>query len=425
MARALLVAALLAGLTIRLACALALERPLVSDETDYDRLGWTLATTGAYADEGRPTAYRPVGYPAFVASVYAIAGRSPRAVRVVQAILDAGTAFLLFVALRRRSRRAAVGAAALWAFYPPAVATATLVYPETLFGFLLVLAAVLLLEEPAYPVGYRVGLGILLGALAMVKVAAPALALLLPWFVLRGPRRWRRAATIAAGMLLVLLPWVVRNQREVGLPVLATSAASNLLIGNHPGATGGYEPDVPEAMRPRAATEAGRARESEESAMRYIADGPLQFFARIPARWAHLLMGEGELAVFTFHAAPRDPATGYREKVREVGAPRLLLLWLPYAFVLLLGAAGLLAREPDALGGFFVTLLAAWLVAHGVTFGGGRHHAPWMPFLVAFAAERLARAPGRRPLEGARLAAWLGLASLCVGLWLLEGALYL
>ena len=55
---------------------------------------------GVWTD-GHPTAYRAVGYPAFLGGIYAVAGREPRVVRVVQAALDTATSLLLFLALQR------------------------------------------------------------------------------------------------------------------------------------------------------------------------------------------------------------------------------------------------------------------------------------------------------------------------------------
>lgn len=424
MGRALLAAVLVAGLAIRLGLALSTDRPLVSDERDYDALAWTLATTGRYETDGHPTAYRAVGYPAFLGGIYAVAGREPHVVRVVQAALDTATSLLLFLALRSRSRRAATAAAAIWALYPPAVATSTLLYSESLFGFLLVLAALGLLREPGRSPAFRVALGVLLGVLALIKVATLYLVLALPWVALRGERRWRRAAPLLAGVLLVIVPWMWRNAREVGAPTLAFSSASALLIANNPNATGGYEPDVAEAMRPRSTDEATAAREAMRAGWAYSLAHPARFLLGIGQSWAHFFMGEGELAVLAFHPNPTDPATPYRVKAGETGAATLLVLWVPYAVLLLAGVAGWLTRPPDALSGLFLALALAWLAVHGITFGGSRFHAPWMPFLAAFAAERWARAPGAGRLQGARLAAWALFAVLCLALWAVEATVY-
>jgi hypothetical protein len=415
----------LLALLVRLALVVGTDRPLVSDERDYDALGWTLASTGRYAEGDRPTAYRPVGYPAFIASVYAIAGHSPRWVFVTQAFLDAATALLLFLALRRRHPRGALGAAIGWGFFPPAVVYSGLLYSETLFAFLLAAGACMAVAEPRRSHRFRFLLGTLFGILALVKPATLALVALLPLVMFDRVRRWRRAAVLAAGVLLVVVPWSWRNVRAVGTASIASSSAAVFLIGNHPNATGGYAPDVPAAMRPRSQDEAAAARESGRAAWAYIQAYPARFVVGIARRWAHMFMGEAELAVTAFHPSPGDRTTSYRQKVAQLPPFLVLSLWVPYALALLVGVWGLLSRPRDPLTGLFLALVAAWLLAHGVTFGGSRYHAPWLPLLIAFAAEYLA-APAAAPRLGVRRRLlWFGIAAACAGLWFLEGAHYL
>ena len=422
--RLLLAAVVAAALLARLVSVAAMDRPLVYDEHDYDALGWTLASTGAYASDGRPTAYRPVGYPAYVAAVYAVAGHAPRAVRVTQAFLDAAVVLLLFAALRRRHRRAAFGAAIGWAFFPPAIVYAGLLYSETLFAFLLVAAACLLVAEPGRSHGYRLLVGLLFGVLALVKPAALIVIAFLPFLVFHGSRRWRRSLALLAGILLVIAPWAWRNARAVGVPTLATASSTAFLIGNHPNATGGYAPDVPASMRPAATDEAGAAREADRAARIYIQTHPGRFLAGIARRWAHLLMGEGELAVTAFHASPERRETSYRRKVGELPPAIVLALWIPYALVLLIGLLGVLSRPRDPFAGVLLALVFAWLIVHGVTHAGGRYHAPWMPFLVAFAAEYLFAPPAPRRLSLPRRLLWIAVASICLAGWWLEAAHY-
>jgi hypothetical protein len=120
--RAIVVIALVA-LVLRLAFVIARDRPPVSDEIDYHRLAWTLTTTGRYSDEGVPTAYRSIGYPAFVAAIYSVAGPRPEAVHAVQAVLDAASAVLLFAIAGGGTL--GLLAALFWALFPPRSSTPT------------------------------------------------------------------------------------------------------------------------------------------------------------------------------------------------------------------------------------------------------------------------------------------------------------
>ncbi|HEU4726098.1 MAG TPA: hypothetical protein VFU59_12500 [Candidatus Eisenbacteria bacterium] len=428
--RVAFVIALLAA-AIRLAPIADGARPLFSDEQDYDRLARTLASTARYEDDGRPTAYRPVGYPAWVGAIYRVAGPRPEAVRVSQAVLDGATAFLLFVLLRRRGGTAARGAALLWALYPPAILYTRFLRPETLTAFLLVAVAVALSRESAMSRRARVAVGVLIGVTVLVKsefaLVLPAIPFLLERggdagaAAARGDGRAARTAALLAGALLVIAPWVARNAAAVGSPTLATSFGAVLLIGNHPAATGGYAPAVPDSMRPRATGELESSRESMRAATSYIAANPGRFLVSVARKWALTLMSEAELVVTALHPRPGDEATSFRAKAREVPVWKHALVSVPYALLLVLGLVGYLAPPGGAAPRFFLAVVAAWLLAHGLTFGGSRYHFPMMPFLVASSAAFLGN-PGPR-LEAMKSASWVlagFITAVAVAVWTVE-----
>ena len=72
-----LLALLLAAFSFRLVWVLAFQTPPGPDAVSYDELGWRLASGQGYVDDdGRPTAYWPVGYPALLSVVYLVWGHS-------------------------------------------------------------------------------------------------------------------------------------------------------------------------------------------------------------------------------------------------------------------------------------------------------------------------------------------------------------
>ncbi|HEX7077719.1 MAG TPA: glycosyltransferase family 39 protein, partial [Candidatus Eisenbacteria bacterium] len=213
------------ALLLRLGFDAARSRPPVSDQADYDRIAWTLATHGTYQDDGRPTAFRLPGYVAFIGAIYRVVGRHPGAVYAVQAALDVGTALLLFVLLRRRSARAAWIGAVLWALLPAAIAYSGLLLSETLFAFLLVVLAAKLDRGESRSALDRFATGLLVGALILVKTPALfLLAALLLAAVAAGVGR--RSIPLVAGALLVTAPWFARNVVVLGVPTLTTSIGS-------------------------------------------------------------------------------------------------------------------------------------------------------------------------------------------------------
>src|SRR5438093_12952563 len=166
-------AVLLLGLALRLLAMPSPEHPLVFDERDYSALSTTLAQTGRYTDGGRPTAYRAPGYPAFLASVQILTRRSDQGpARIAQAVLDESSACGLYLIALPWGSTAALLAAAIWSFYPPAVVYARLLYPETLFTFLLLLWLLLATRLRREKAWEKIALGAGVGLLALVTTAA-------------------------------------------------------------------------------------------------------------------------------------------------------------------------------------------------------------------------------------------------------------
>jgi hypothetical protein len=413
--------ALAAGLIARLALA-AGHGPLASDERDYDALGRTLATTGAYSDDGAPTAYRSIGYPAFVAGVYALAGRSPRAVQAAQTLLDLATALLLYRLLAGRSRRAGTVAAAIWALYPAAILFSGLLFPQTLVVFLLVAFTVLLDRASRRGSGFVLP-GAVLGALVLVKpewlVLAAALAILL----LRRGLRARDAAALLASMAVVVAPWAARNQLVFGRLVLSTSFGPNLLIGNNPDATGAYGPALVPARVRSARGESAVDREARNAALEYMASRPGRFLTLGIVKTAHVLSSDAELAVGRFTPAPSPPAR-YRDRYRSLPIGIHAAVSLPYFVLVLAGILGLVVRPGGVERTVFTALVASVLLVHVVMFGGSRFHFPWMPFFALFAA-RLTEG-WREGLAAARpraLAAGIAASAVFVLVWATEALL--
>jgi hypothetical protein len=403
------------ALLIRLAFLAAHPKPLTSDEVDYDRLGWTLAKTGTYSIEGQPTAYRPVGYPAFVAAVYAVAGRHPVAVKAVQAICDSGTAVLLFFLFARRNRRAGLLAGWTWATLPAAVLFSSQLFSETLLVFGLVTFLYLLDGQPS---NQRVAwaAGLLLGALELIKPALVLFLVALP-FAWRGTISRRQVATVLALACALMALWVGRNALVMGSPVITTSVGPNLLVGNNPRATGGYSA-VPSGIAPPRSGETSDDHVAAGAAAAYVASAPLRSLETAVKKVLFLATSEGELVVG--HFASGESSTPFRERFKAVPAWIHLLVSVPSALLLILGGVGLLTRRPDSLSRLFLALLFATLLSSIVFFGGSRFRFPLMPLLAGFSSELVAEWQVRvaaftrerlalaAALVGAYLAIWTG-----------------
>ena len=419
-----LLAIVLVALALRLAYVSIRDLPLFSDEVDYDRLGVTLATTGRYSDEGAPTAYRPIGYPAIVAATYAVAGPKPEAVQVVQAFLDGASVLLLF--LLAGGGRLGLLAAGIWAVFPIAILYTGLLMPETAFTTAILAAACMTRRGfPATTAG-ALALGAVVGAAALIRPVALLLVLLVPAFAGAARIRIPRPGVVLAGVLLCVTPWVARNVIVLGYPGVATSTGANLLIGNNPNATGGYAPNVARDMVPAAGTERDRDLASIGSALGYAWHEPGRTFFIGLAGIAHLFGSEAGMTVWGFHPDPSDPSTRLREKIRS-------LPWWLHAIVsgssmavMLGGLVGFSLLPRAGARVWFAALLLGLLVLHFVFYGGARYHFPLMPFLVLFTAALLTTRPSALRPAGRARTTTLAVACAClIGVWAGEAVVVL
>jgi len=241
-------AALAAGLALRL--FFIWRFPFYSGDTKfYEELARNWLDHGVYGLDvgGSLTAVdmRVPGYPAFLAAIYFVLGRSARVVMVAQAFLDLGTCVLTALIAARlapASRRAIVGTAALGmaalcpftADYTAVVLTETL---ATFFTTLAVLVFVYFLTELGLDLsvsataqrktllfaGWFLLLGLVAGLGTLVRpemplvLAAAGIALCVRWNLRANwPKLILATCWMCVGLLLPLAPWAARNARTFG-----------------------------------------------------------------------------------------------------------------------------------------------------------------------------------------------------------------
>lgn len=222
---------------------LAVQREPLVEGTDafwYERLGWNMRQGhGLSLDASapfNPTMYREPGYAAVIAAIYLLVGRSPSSVVLVQALMLGGiVALVALIGRRAFGPGVALLGAGLVVVSPDQADVARQVLSETPFTlllFLVVLLGLIARESGRWPL--FLGIGVLWGLLSYVRVQGQLLLLvLLPlWLVLDRIQyqRWRLAqlGALAAAAVLVVLPWLARNEAIFGRPVL-TQRYSTLL----------------------------------------------------------------------------------------------------------------------------------------------------------------------------------------------------
>ena len=276
---------------------LASGAPFQHDAGTYHQGALNILSGRGYVHDRWPwtgcRAFFPVGYPAFLAGVYALAGPEPLAALAANGVLVAVTVVLSY-GLARRLVGEALGRMAALAF---ALLATTMRMSQTEHSeplFMVLLYASLLLACGRRTLGRAALAGVPLGLASLVRVTAlPAPALFLVIFALLG-ETWRRAAAralvLGAAALCVVAPWTLRNARVLGhfVPV-STNGGYNLWVGNRPDATGGFGfPHVPADVQ-ASNDEVERDRLLARHAMDSIRASPRLFVARVPARLLYAL----------------------------------------------------------------------------------------------------------------------------------------
>lgn len=407
-------------LVVRLCFVLTFDHQPVSDERAYDELALHLASTGTYAVEGKPTAYRPVGYPAFLALLYVLFGHSITAARVVQAILDTSVSLGLFFLAGRYGVRNGILAAGLWGVYVPGIIYSGLLLSETLAVSLLVWSFVLF----AHPRPLTLSRGVLGGVLAGIIILIKPWTTLFygPLFLFLSTRSSSTRPIILAMAVTFLITgaWMARNLKKLDTLAISTNAGLNLYIGNNPDATGAYHA-LSASRFDGSPNEAWTNRTAAIEAITYIASNPMDFAVGFFRKTAHLLRTEGELLVIAFHGSPEDRATSFLQKYSQVPLVLVVLVNLPFIVVLTVGTYSLFAPSRDDLMFLIAWLVAVVFLVHGIFFGGSRFHFPLMPFLAVLSARVI---PSIRKswteLDLLRRFSFLVIIALLIGLWAYE-----
>ncbi len=260
--------------------------PPAKDAAEYHRLaGHMVAGRGFSADGESPTAYRPPGYPAFLAAIQA-GGGGPLAVGVVESLLGALTCVLLYRLGCRLDRPATgVGAAALWAVNPLAFDSyyaAGSLNSETLASFLLLVVLHCLWVAFETPAVWRSWLaGVALGGAILTKSSLLPLPLfLMPMWLVQA---WRQRSltpiamgvATAVGCAAVVLPWTVRNLQILGAPVVvSTNGGITFYRSNNPVSDGGHTYPAGGLDQFVDCTEVERSARLHAEGMRFLADHP-------------------------------------------------------------------------------------------------------------------------------------------------------
>lgn len=382
-------------------------------------------------------AHYPVGYPALMAVSYGLAGATPAAAMVMNAVFGAVATFAVHqLAAHVATRRGALFAALAAAVVPGLVLYTPALMTEAVAGSLLVAAAaVACAAVPASPAVRAVLAGCLSGVTVLVR---PQLVLVVPavGMLLGARERWGFRGRLAGALgvtaiaVATCLPWTARNcVRLERCAFVSVNGGWNLYIGSSPLGRGGWAPieqiGVPAECR-TVFDEAGKDECFGRAGARRIASGPAAWLGLVPAKLgatfnfgtasAHYLsasnptlVGQAQktaigalellgqrlllIAAVTAAALGRGPRRRLRISLAALAVAAALS---PWGYLGWLGLAGTLAAlgrrlltHPPAL--LALVSVAATALTHAVFFGASRYALVCLPALAALAGSLAGR----------------------------------
>ncbi len=171
-------------------------------------------------------ATRMPGYPAFLALVYALFGRSVLAVQLIQAALSALACVLIaFAASRFLPFAWAVAAGIVASVYFDFFAGVPRVLSETLYIFFLSTFFFVLFERPAYTRARIFVAGCVLGMCGMIRPEATLFGALVAAGLVFFPAQQKRSLALffCAGIAIFVGAWTVRNHAILGKWIPSTT----------------------------------------------------------------------------------------------------------------------------------------------------------------------------------------------------------
>jgi Flp pilus assembly protein TadD len=393
---------------------------LIGDGREYDAWAQRIAA-GDWV--GTDVFYQAPLYPYTLAVIFRVAGHDLFVVRVVQAVWSAAACVLVACAgARVFDRTIGLIAGSLMAVYAPSIFFDGLIQKSSL-DFLLIAVSLYALGEwrirqRGWPIAVAAAaLGLLALNRENARVLIPVVG---AWLMLR--REWRGTLIFTLTLVVVLTPVAARNYAVGGEFFLSTSQAGpNFYIGNHSGATGLYEPLLPNRGSAKYERE-DAARLAEQASGRSLSPGEVSRYwtARAladvsahPLSWLRLMTRKTLLTLNHAEASDTESLAAYAEQSSILRA----LAWINFGVLLPLAVWGAwLERDRWRDLGILYAVVIALLGSVIVFFVFDRYRFPVAPALALFAAVPLARAASmswsvrRQWLPGAALA---GLTAAC------------
>ncbi len=224
----------------------------VVDAQAYDRIAVNLISGNGFKEDASKTfkfdtaiVRAGPGYEFFLAGIYEVFDNRYEAVWIVQAILHALSALLLFVICCRlfSANGETVGliTAGIFGLHPDLIEISAMLMTETVYLFLIILAVYIFVRsfEKSKSLILAAFLGLTIGFAILTRLPVALFIPVIIWMYAKS-KSYRSAAVFLGAMIVILAPWTIRNYLIFHQFIPTTLIGSyNVWIGNRLGTDGG------------------------------------------------------------------------------------------------------------------------------------------------------------------------------------------
>ena len=431
-----IIAVFVAALAVHLAVIFAgIGRgPFYPDEFEYLELAKNLAERNEFSYKDRLTSFRPPGFPFMVSLPFRLFGSDSFVpARVVQMLFSLATVLIVYRLGRDGwGKKVGLVAAAIFAFYPTFIGFGNILLtePSCLFFVSLACWAMLRCLQQSHS-GWAFAAGAALGISALIRdtlfYAGPLTIIFLVGYNWRKPRAhlWR-AAFLAAGFVVAIAPWCIRNTLLNGRPTLISSVggitfylcnnekaplirSSSLFYEKQIGEEYYYETLLPEL---NGLSETAKNEIATRKAFEYMSANPGATLIRMLGRFVDF-WGQERLVI-------NHVLSKYYGELPMPGVMTVVAaVFGAYSLVMIGACFGYFFSRLRAFDVFGLLFIGYYTAMHLLVFAHPRYHMPLLPLIILMAARAFAaRDEIKAQLKTRRFAGAAALAAVFVVIWL-------
>lgn len=386
--RSVLILILSVTFLIKLILLFLLDPFLRSDSLDYQTLANSILN-GEYSLNGKPTAYVGIGYPAFLSGIFFIFGEGQFYVRLIQSVIEAGTA-LLFYGVSRRffSIKYSLLSVTIYSFFPSNILYSQTILSEPLFGFFSMAVLYLFLRDDFSKKPFKIFFaGLIFGLAVLIRTAYLPVCILVPLYFNSHRNEIFKSSKIKSavifsliffmGMIIVIAPWSIRNKLMVGTYSLGTTSGLNFWAGSNPDATGSYFMKPEDKLPGDYSNEADRDREYFKLGLEYAVSHPVNYMILGIKKIGYLFSSERMIINYFSETLSGQTST---DVYRSANPLFTLLVNIPYFIIIMLGLWGLMFFERKKF--FIYGSVLIWMITVAAFIALARYHYVLIPFFI-------------------------------------------